>query len=218
MAKIISKEDLKNCQSWELPSVDIPAEVVQGGSGNRNPNLLTAVQIEHLQKQAYEEAYAVGLQEGLAAGKEEIHTRLSAFEHLMQALEKPFEQLDDQVDQEIATLVMAMVKQLVRREMKMDPGQVMAVVREALAVLPVSSRNVRLHLHPEDASLVLEFYKLSGDEQTWKIVEDPSVSRGGCKVLSDTSLVDATLETRLGQLFSKAFGGERQQDESSSES
>jgi len=55
-------------------------------------------------------------------------------------------------------------------------------VREALAILPVASRNVRVVLNPEDAALVRQVYALSDSELTWKIVEDPVVARGGCRV------------------------------------
>jgi flagellar assembly protein FliH len=212
MAKVISKEDIENCQSWEAPLVDNPADYKEGEGRKRNPNLLTAEQIEQVQKQAYEEAYAVGLQEGVQAGKELVQQHLQQLNQLMSALQKPFEDLDHEVDEQFVTLTMSMVKQLVRRELKSDPGQVMAVVREAIAALPVSCRNVQLHLHPEDAALVQELYKISGDEQTWKIVDDPVITRGGCKVVSDTTQVDATMETRVAQLFASVFGGERQED------
>jgi len=44
-----------------------------------------------------------------------------------------------------------MVRQLIRREVKLDPGQIVGVVREALGILPISARNIRVVLHPEDA-------------------------------------------------------------------
>ena len=88
----------------------------------------------------------------------------------------------------------------------------MGVVREALAILPVASSNVQLILHPEDAELVREIYSLSETELGWRIIEDPVLARGGCKVVTDTSQIDATLESRLAALISPLLGGERSGD------
>jgi len=106
----------------------------------------------------------------------------------------------------------AVAKQLVRRELKTDPGQVLAVVREAMAALPLAARNVRLHLHPEDATLVREMLTLGDNERGWQIVEDPVLSRGGCKISSDTSQIDASVERRLHTVIANVLGGQRETD------
>ena len=49
---------------------------------------------------------------------------------------------------------MALARQIVRRELKTDPTQIIGIIREAIAALPVAARDVRVHLHPEDAAVV----------------------------------------------------------------
>jgi flagellar assembly protein FliH len=135
---------------------------------------------------------------------------------MMRALSKPFENLDEQVEQEILLLTFALVRQLVRREIKMDPGQIVAVVREAMASLPTASRNARLYLHPDDAALVRDALSLGEGERPWRVMEDPVLTRGGCRVVTDTSQIDAGVETRLATLIATALGGERERDSQSS--
>ena len=84
---------------------------------------------------------------------------------------------DDQVERELIEMVISMVRQLVRREVRTDPEQIIGVVREALSILPVSSRGIRVVLHPEDASLVRRIYEVSENELGWKIIEDPVLAR-----------------------------------------
>ena len=79
--------------------------------------------------------------------------------------------------------------------------------REALAVLPVSSRAVRVLLHPEDAELVREAYALGDGDLKWQVVEDPVIQHGGCKVLTETSQIDATVESRLNAVIWNSTGG-----------
>ena len=207
MSKIIPKEDMEvGIENWSLPEVSV--------AGRREPTArpLTARQIEDLQQQAREEAFQQGRQEGLEAGKKEIRARVRELESLMQTLTRPLEQLDSQIENELVHLALAVAKQLVRRELKTDPGQVLAVVREAMAALPLAARNVRLHLHPEDATLVREMLALGDNERGWQIVEDPVLSRGGCKISSDTSQIDASVERRLHTVIANVLGGQRETD------
>lgn len=184
------------------------------------PHSPTAAEIEALQKAAYEEGYEQGRQEGqryghqeaLEEGRKALAGKIASLDGLMHALQRPFERLDDEVEQQIVTLVINMVRQLVRREIKTDPGQIIGVVREALAALPVSARSIRVVLHPEDAVLVREVYSLGESEQQWTLVEDPTVQRGGCRVTTENSQVDATLESRLGALIAPLLAAERTQD------
>ena len=53
-------------------------------------------------------------------------------------------------------LAVTIARQLVRRELRIDPAQVIAIIRETVALLPAAARDVRVHLHPEDAAVVRE--------------------------------------------------------------
>jgi flagellar assembly protein FliH len=180
----------------------------------------TAAQLEALQEEAKREGYeqgrlegqAFGHREGLEEGRRAVQEKVQRLDGLMRALDMPFRELDDQVEREIVTLVIGMVRQLVRREIRTDPAQIVGVVREALAVLPVSSRAVRVLLHPEDAELVREAYAIGDADLKWQMVEDPVIQRGGCKVVTETSRVDATLESRINALIAPLLAGQREAD------
>ena len=102
-----------------------------------------------------------------------------------------------------------MGKQLARRELRIDPAQVIAIMRESLALLPAAAREVRVHLHPEDAATVRERLTAPATERAWTIVEDPTLSRGGCVIHSQSSHIDARLEARIAAVAASALGEER---------
>ncbi|MBT8443728.1 MAG: flagellar assembly protein FliH, partial [Gammaproteobacteria bacterium] len=110
----------------------------------------------------------------------------------------------------LVELAMTVVKQLFRRELRVDPTHVIGVVRDAIKLLPAASRDVQVHLHPEDAALVHESLSSAEGERAWKIVEDPLISKGGCKVTTENSQIDAQAETRLQAIISAIAGDERQ--------
>ena len=187
--------------------------------------LPTAAELESIQQKAHEEGYAKGKQEGfsfghkegLAQARQQLQQYTKRLEQLLDCLSEPLRELDNQVEQELLKLVIAIVRQLVRREVKSDPNMIVGVVREALTILPVAARNVRLQLHPEDADLIREVYGLADTEVGWTLIEDPVITRGGCKVVTDSSQIDATLDSRLTSLIAPLLAGARSEDETQDE-
>lgn len=186
-------------------------EVQSTGGAHSKP--MTARQLEEIQEQARAEGFEQGVQEGREAGSNEFAARIQMIEQILAGLEKPFAELDGRVEQQLAQLAMLVARQLVRRELKTEPEQVIAVVRDALAALPVAASNVRLALHPEDAVLIRQTLLVQEGEQSLQIVDDPVQSRGGCHVYTDTSRIDASVESRLNAVIANVLGGQRSSDD-----
>ena len=161
--------------------------------------------------------FAKGYEDGLAAGRREIEaqltklrSRMTQLDAIMGSLARPFEELDKEVEEQLTLLALTVGKQMVRRELRTDPAQVIGVIRECVGRLPAAARDVRVKLHPQDAAVVRELLTITpGTERAWNIVEDPALARGGCVVVSETSQIDARLETRLNAVVVAAFGDER---------
>jgi flagellar assembly protein FliH len=178
-------------------------------AGSRPPTVSGLVD---LQAEAYKEAFAQGLAEGREAGRGEVRTQVERLSAMLHDLTKPFEQLDADVERELLALAMALARQIVRRELKTDPTQIIGIIRDAIAALPVAAREVRVQLHPEDAAVVREHLAPTINERAWAIVEDPVMARGGCQITSTNSRIDARLETRLNTIVSELMGAERHTD------
>lgn len=185
-------------ERWQVPAID--------GSSTGYP---TASRLEELQKAAYDEAWQQGYGEGLQAGQAELAARADRLDELLAAQNAPFDALDEQVEKQLVELSMAVARQLLRRELKSDPGHVVGVVRDALHLLPIASRDVQVHLHPDDAALVRESLSATDGERAWRLLEDPLIARGGCRVTSESSQIDAQNETRLNALIASIAGDDR---------
>ncbi len=185
---------------WQVPAID-------GGGGQ---GYMTAARLEAIQKDAHDEAWQKGHAEGLAAGEQEIRARVQRLDELLTALARPFDELDDQIEKTLVELAMTVVRQLFRREMSQNPTHVIGVVREAIQLLPVAARNVQVHLHPDDASIVREHLTMAEGEPAWVTIEDPLITKGGCRVTTDNSSIDASAEARLKSVISQITGDERQ--------
>ncbi len=178
--------------------------------GSASAGLPTVAGLADLQEEAYKEAFQQGLAEGREAGRTEVRAQVERLAGMFFDLAKPFEALDEEVERELLTLAMALARQIVRRELKADPTQIIGIIREAIAALPVAAREVRVHLHPEDAAIVRQHLAPTESERAWAIVEDPVMARGGCQVTTATSRIDARLETRLSAMLGELLANERQ--------
>jgi flagellar assembly protein FliH len=180
----IAKGPAVKAEVWAAP------EMSKGSAGHKMP---TVSGLADLQAEAHKEAFEQGLAEGREAGRAQVRAQVEKLEGMFYDLAKPFEELDAEVERELLTLAMTLARQIVRRELKTDPTQIIGIVREAISALAV----VRQNLAPTES------------ERAWQLVEDPVMARGGCQITTSTSRVDARLETRLGAILSELMGTER---------
>jgi flagellar assembly protein FliH len=195
-------------ERWSAPQVDGP--VIGRVRDERKGPAPEAARL------ARQESEARGYEAGLAQAEAQMQPRIAALEarvkdldSVLELLARPLRELDTQVEKELVNLALAVGKQLARRELRVDPTQVIAIIRESLGQLPSAARDIRVHLHPEDAATVRERLTAPTNERAWSIVEDPTLSRGGCIVRSDGSQIDARLESRVHAVISNALGEER---------
>ncbi|MFO7552027.1 MAG: flagellar assembly protein FliH [Haliea sp.] len=217
MSDILFREHLPAMERWQLQDVATATPPKTGGP--RQPpggqKLHSAAELEALQKQAWDEAYARGLEAGRTAGKAEVDRVAARLQQVLGALASPLQEIDEQVEEELLQLALAVARQIIRRELVANPSHVIAAVREALAELPSSSRDIRVLLNPDDAQLVRETLPRPSGHASWDIVEDPVIEHGGCKVITPNTTVDASLEARIRAVASRVLGGDRHEDSDS---
>ena len=230
-----SSIELASLSTWNLPDISEPTVNCHSSGKSETVNIedeispvLTVAEIETMQKQAYDEAFSQGKLDGFQQGFDQgfsegsqkgyaenidlLHKKVAEFAELINSLSEPFKNLDDEVEKELVQLSIGIATQIIRREIKLDPGQIIAAVREAINVLPLSSQKIHLHLHPEDAELVRSALSIDGASTAWGIIEDPMITRGGCIADTDISHIDATVEHRLAAVIATILGGERARD------
>ncbi|MCC6708569.1 MAG: flagellar assembly protein FliH [Gammaproteobacteria bacterium] len=197
---------------YELPDIE---QILVRNSAN-GAGVVTARELESIHKQAYAEGFENGTMEGYADGQRraaaDIEARCEVLDNITMQLIAPLAKLDEEMVNSVAELALLIARHLVRRELKTAPGEVIGVVRETMRLLPIASRGTTLHLNPDDAELVRSALSIDTDGISWRVEADPLISRGGCIVETETSRIDATVESRIAAIASKMFGGERESD------
>jgi flagellar assembly protein FliH len=201
---------MSDVNRWDLPSVE-GAPLPRPGQKGVNVMHLTLVE-----REAWEHGFKDGQVEGVRKGEAELAKRiaevdvkLAALDAIMGTLAKPLEDLDQQVEQELTRLTLTIAKHLVRRELKMDPTQVIGIIRHTVSLLPLSARKIKIHLHPDDAAIVREKLARASGEQEWQLAEDPLMARGGCRLTTENSSIDGRFEASVSAALTGLLGDDR---------
>ncbi len=191
-----------------MPTISGP---ILGDRRPEAPNAPTAQDIAKFREQAYQAAYAEGLARAYAETAQRVKEEAARLCSICDQLSTPLASVDDGVVESVTDLAIMIAKHLIRRELKHTPGEVVGIVREAMRSLPLAARRARIYLHPDDLVLVQEALAVRSDT-TWQLEADPLISRGGCVVETESSRVDAQVESRIAALISKMMGDERGAD------
>ncbi|MCE4055267.1 flagellar assembly protein FliH [Pseudomonas sp. Au-Pse12] len=214
-SELIRARDVEGFDVWALPSFDpeppepepepeevqeeieeVPLEEVQP---------LTLEELESIRQEAYNEGFATGEKEGFHSttlkvrqeAEVALSAKLQALEQLMVNLFEPIAEQDTQIEKTLVELVKHITRQVIQRELAMDSTQIEHVMREALKLLPLGVGNVRLYVNPQDFEQVKSLRERH--EESWRIVEDEALLPGGCRVETEHSRIDASVETRIAQ-------------------
>jgi|SRR5690554_6047479 flagellar assembly protein FliH len=170
----------------------------------------TAEELERMQEEARAEAhregyasgqaegreagYQAGYKEGYEGGREQARAEAERLAGMVQDLERSFTELDTQITEELMGLALALARKMVHDTLSTRPDTIADTVRSALQELPQS--HARIRLHPDDAALARELLGEQLAHGEHRLVEDPTLTRGGCLVEAGGTQVDATVETR----------------------
>ncbi|MCP5160341.1 MAG: flagellar assembly protein FliH [Hahellaceae bacterium] len=158
-------------------------------------------------EQGHAEGKAKGLVEGKAEGmrlgaehaqqqrQQEIDELLQRVSGVLEELLEPIRLHEDEIEEAVLNLVLAISRAVTRRELQIDSRQIAGVVREAFQLLPETKDNVRIHINPVDEVWVSPL--LAKLEANASLSMNDAILAGGCKVETQHSLIDFTVEKRF---------------------
>ena len=210
--------NVKQYQSWQMPDIDSNGSKVfrqpveeESEVEEQTVELITEDELQKIKDKAYDKAYEKGYKEGLSTASTEINAKQQILVKMIEQLAYPLKQCGEKTEQELLELAFAISRQIVRRELKQDPTQLIAIIRDALTQLPVGAKDIQILLHPDDAAIIKEVLTIdtNSPDSRWQLVEEPSMEKGGCLLKTDNSNVDASVDRQIAVLFSRIAGGER---------
>lgn len=141
-----------------------------------------------------------GKQQGVEAGRQEA---LARFERLAAPATAMLDQLKQmQADyqtamrKEVIELVAKVAKQVIRKEIQMQPMQLLALVDEALATMPrVAANEIAVYLNSQDCERIIELDPVQAER--WNLWADDKLEPGEVRVKAGQREADAGCGQRL---------------------
>ncbi|MDP9140050.1 MAG: FliH/SctL family protein [Pseudomonadota bacterium] len=188
-ATIVPAERSANLMRWQIPSFDAPP-ALEGG-------LHTAAHLDEIESAAYQEGIQRGHVQGYAEGQRQAQQETERLRALIEHIQRPLAQLDEEIERAMLETACAIARRLTMAELSLRPELIETLVRTALAALPPYVREIRLRMNADDAAFIGSRPGMQANGQGFHIVADASLQRGDCRISTDSTQLDARLDTRL---------------------
>ena len=190
LGRFIPREQVGQAAAWEFQSL----------AGGVPPSIK-----EKLLSEREQRAYERGREDGYAAGHAaamQLRTQHAAdMSRVLDALCSRFGDLETESAEQVLTLALTIARQVMRREMEVDRASVMPALQEAVHAVIDQQAHPRVHLNPQDLAHLHDSLDADGLLKGCRFIADPAISRGGCRVETGQSDVDATIESRWNRVL-----------------
>lgn len=150
-----------------------------------------------------EQARQTGFREGEAAGQAKAQAALEAA--LLRLARAAAEVAGYRAayrresEQEMVKLSLAVARKVIKRELTVDPAALQGVVKAALETLN-AGEVYRIRLAAPDAAALDRHIQAMGLPQAVEVIADPALERGAVLFETARGLVDAGVQTQLGEI------------------
>jgi flagellar assembly protein FliH len=149
------------------------------------------------------EAYEKGRREGEASCREKASAEASAAReqwlHAVQELARYLPGLRRDAEKDVVKLALAIARRIVHRELSVDPGALLGIVKAALDTLEGRELH-RVRVHPENVALLRKYLEGRGAGAGIEVLADPGIESRGLIFETAQGSLDASIETQLQEI------------------
>ncbi len=142
--------------------------------------------------QEVEQKIAEGVEEKLSEIRESFAETIDEISSLQK-------EITNRVEQDLVELSLEIAKKIVGREVTVDPEIALTLVKVSLKKLD-DRTDAKIHLHPDDFAYVSKHRENLEFRGTLELIEDKSISLGGCLIETETGDIDARIESQFEEI------------------
>ena len=149
-----------------------------------------------------EAGYKEGVELGKTQGQEEVKPlmdeQLTHLRSLLDSLSDPLKKVDEQAEKQLVQLATMLSEAIIYQEIKTSPDIILHTLKKSIDALNAEQQKVKIHLHPEDLTLIKTSYgEQAIEDNHWQLIAEPTLDRGGCEIKTPQSSLDMTIKTRV---------------------
>jgi flagellar assembly protein FliH len=210
MSSVIPKEKQTAYQRWELasfgddrpshqPAPPPPKSAASDPTSDESIARLNeqlALLKEDARVQGYDSGMAEGRAAGLIEGRAHATDELLRLQQLAESFSGEVARANAVIADDLLCLALDIAKAMLKTALSVKPELVLPIVGEAVRYLPSLQQPALLFLHPDDMPLVQEHMNDELTKAGWRLAQDMSLERGGCRIETASNQIDASITSR----------------------
>jgi flagellar assembly protein FliH len=188
--KDIQDESNKNSNNIDKQTQPWPKEISQDGDN----------ELKQLIKQAHEEGYSSGFEDGRIEEKKRIDALAKTVLEAVSNLESYRLQLLERAEEGVIKLVLALARKIILKEPSVSHEIILNITQNALKTV-VDPTELKIKVNPDELKILKEnqllFEMILGTNPSVMIEPDTTISAGGCIIETDFGDIDARIGSQL---------------------
>ncbi|MCH8618806.1 flagellar assembly protein FliH [Undibacterium sp. TS12] len=219
MSNAIRRGDVSAFQRWEMASFgdNRPAQLeeLKAAEAALEAKYRTeaGIEAEKARESARQEGFAAGYKEayerGLKDGQEtayaetmvQVEADISALKRMAQEFTDQLHSASEQMSNDLMLLAVDLASHMLKARLELDPMAILPIVEDAITQLATVQQPAKLIVNPADAETIKNHLGETLAEDGWRVIADPLVERGGCKMETLHNRIDASYSTRWKKLL-----------------
>lgn len=201
--RFIPGEEIGAVEQWNFGAVDTASLLLAAQVAARE-EASDQVMHEALKQEGYAEGFVQGQAQTTLEAQRQIadfianqgRTAAHDFARLFGSAQAQLADAEQVMARGVLELACELARQVLRRELSVDPNALQPVIREALGLLVADSKSAVVRLNPLDIEVLEDVFRTEFSGLSLTLLADAAVSRGGCMIESAGTVVDGTLEKR----------------------
>ncbi len=212
--KFIADEDIIAVTDWSFGAVDqasirFAAKVkAQAGAETELREAAEKAEVEAIRQSGFTKGFEDGFAQGHAQATIEAQRQMAdyirhegqhAADHFMQLFTSAQQQISESeqtIAKGVLELACEVARQVIRRELSVNPNAVLPVIRDSLAVLLSDGKAAVIRMSPLDVDILADDIHGEFSNLAITLVADAALTRGGCLVEAAGTVIDGTVERR----------------------
>jgi len=201
--RFIPGEEIGAVEQWSFGAVDTAAQLMAAQVKARE-EASDQVTNDALRQQGYAEGFVQGHAQATLEAQRQITDFIANqgqetarnFAQLFVSVQAQQADAEQVVARGVLELACELARQVVRRELSVNPHALQPVIREALGLLMAESKTALIRMNPLDIEVLEDVLRSEFSGLSLTLLADATVARGGCLVESAGTVVDGTIEKR----------------------
>ena len=201
--RFIPGEEVGAVEQWSFEPVDTAA-LLLAAQAKVNDAAVDHLKEESLKQEGFAEGFIQGKAQAALEAERQITDYIAnegqktarEFAGLFAAAQAQMADAEQVMARGVLDLACELARQVVRRELSINPDALQPVIREALGLLAADTRSAVIRVNPLDCEVLEPVIQSEFSGLGLNLLPDETMGRGDCLVESAGTVVDGTLEKR----------------------